>query len=96
MSEQEPTPSATDRDEAREYTIQRLGIVSAVIWVLVVMGFMWFVFPAHQFKPTIGAFLGTFAMALAVLPWSVYPILVERNARERAAARARGTPLKAP
>lgn len=90
MAEQDSAPTPTEREEAREYAVQRLGIVSAVIWVVVVMGFMWFVFPLYPFKPTVGALLGTFALALAFLPWAAYPILVERNAHQRAAARARG------
>ena len=96
MTEQNSAPTPTDREEAREYAVQRLGIVSAVIWVVVVMGFMWFVFPLYPYKPTVGALLGTFAAALAVVPWAAYPILVERNAHQRAAARASGLPPGAP
>ena len=33
MTEQNSAPTPTDREEAREYAVQRLGIVSAVIWV---------------------------------------------------------------
>jgi uncharacterized membrane protein len=87
MPEPATRPTDLERAEAREYVVQRLALVSAVIWALVVMGFMWFVFPTRPFRPTVGMMLGSFALALAVVPWIAYPFLVERVARRRAAAR---------
>src|SRR3954470_2555373 len=87
MTDPENPPTAEDREEAREGAVQRLGLVSMAIWVLVVVAFMWFVFPNRPFKPTIGMMLGSVAFALALVPWAAYPTLVERLARQRAAAR---------
>jgi hypothetical protein len=90
MHEQQEAPTTEEREAAREYVVQRLGFVSMVIWVVLVMGFMWFVFPSRPFKPTIGMMLGSLALGLAAAPWVVYPYFVERVARKRAATRAHG------
>jgi len=89
MREQQP-PTSEDREAAREYVVQRLGLISMVVWVVLVMAFMWFVFPSRPFRPTIGMMLGTLALGLAAAPWVVYPYLVERVARRRAATRSHG------
>jgi hypothetical protein len=90
MREQQVPPTAEEREAAREYVVQRLGFVSMVIWVVVVMGFMWFVFPTAPFRVTVGMMLGTFAFGLAAAPWIVYPFFVEHVARRCAATRAHG------
>jgi threonine/homoserine efflux transporter RhtA len=90
MREQQERPTPEEREAAREYVVQRLGLVSMVIWIVLVMAFMWFVFPSRTFRPTVGMMLGTMALGLAAAPWVVYPYLVERVARRRAAARTHG------
>jgi hypothetical protein len=84
-----PQPSAADREEARDRVVQRLGLVSMVIWVVVVIGLMWFLFPTRSFKPTVGVTFGALAFALAIIPWIAYPFLLERELRQRVAPRGR-------
>jgi succinate dehydrogenase hydrophobic anchor subunit len=78
----DPTgPTESDREQAREYVVQRLAAVSAAIWALGFLGFMLFVFPNGTFKPTVGMGVGMWLFALAALPWAGYRPLVKRVAR---------------
>jgi len=90
MREQQVLPTSEDREAAREYVVQRLGLISMAIWVVLVMAFMWFVYPTRPFRPTAGMMLGSLALGLAAAPWVIYPYLVERTARRRAATRSHG------
>jgi hypothetical protein len=74
-------PSAADREQAREYVVQRLAAASAAIWGLGFLGFMLFVFPTGDFKPSVGMGVSMWLFALAALPWAGYRPFVERVAR---------------
>lgn len=75
------TPSAADREQAREYVVQRLAAVSAAIWAAGMIAFMVFVFPNGTYKPTVGMGVSVWLFALAALPWAGYRPFVERVAR---------------
>ncbi|HZU05552.1 MAG TPA: hypothetical protein VFB73_06230 [Chloroflexota bacterium] len=92
------TPAEWRRAQARERVIQRLGLVSLVIWVVGVLAFMVLVYPARPFKPSVGMLVGMLCFALAALPWLAYGWLVERASREgesetRPPARQERSPL---
>jgi succinate dehydrogenase hydrophobic anchor subunit len=81
QSPEAPGPTEADREQAREYVVQRLAAVSAAIWAVGFLGFMLFVFPSGAFRPTVGMGIGMWLLALAALPWVGYRPLVERVAR---------------
>jgi hypothetical protein len=87
-------PTEWRRAQARERVIQRLGLVSMVIWVVGVLAFMVLVYPSRPFKPSIGMLVGMLCFALAALPWLAYGWLVERASREgESGARPERPPL---
>jgi hypothetical protein len=86
------TPTEGRRARARERVIQRLGLVSMVIWVVGVLAFMVLVYPGRPFKPSIGMLVGMLCFALAALPWLAYGWLVERASREEASEARQARP----
>ena len=77
-------PTDWQRQEARDFVAQRLGLLSMAIWVVGMLAFMFLVFPVGAFKPSSGMFVGMALLALAALPWLAYWRLVEEVARRRA------------
>jgi hypothetical protein len=82
-------PTEWERDQAREHVTQRLAAVSAAIWAIGMIAFMVFWFPSGSFRPSIGAVVASYLLALAALPWVTYSFLVNRAIRARRRA-ARG------
>lgn len=74
----------TKRQEAREWVIQRLALVSTVIWVIAVLIFLVGIYPSYYFRPSSGMMAGMIALGIAAIPWLAFRPLVDRQMRQRA------------
>jgi hypothetical protein len=74
-----PAPNVR-RQQARELVIQRLSLVSTVIWVVGILVFLTAIYPGRPLRPSSGALFGTFMLCIAAIPWLAYGPLVERAA----------------
>ena len=90
-----PAPTEEHRQQAKEWVVHRLGLISLAIWVVGVLIFMTVLFPGRGLKPTTGVQAGMVCLAIAALPWLAYWYLVKRVARRRAAQGAGAVPAPA-
>ncbi|MBX5492720.1 MAG: hypothetical protein IRZ14_16335 [Chloroflexi bacterium] len=75
-------PSASQdqaRQQAREAVIQWLGLISMAIWVIGILAFMIWLYPARPLKPSSGMLAGLVMLGVAALPWLAYRPLVQRR-----------------
>lgn len=68
---------------AREATVERLALVSSLIWSLGALLFYVFVMYPLDVKPSIGMLGGLALLVPAALPWIAYPRLVQKNVANR-------------
>lgn len=69
------------RREAREAVSQRLALISMIVWVVGILGFMFVLYPGRPWKPSSGMLVALVMMGVAALPWLAYRPLVERRLR---------------